>query len=267
MPIPETELVTVDPDTGEVLEAHALALVHPPDRALADAIATAKALQDVIARSTVPAVRFGGKMYLEFHHWQTIAAPFGVTTRVESVAPIVIEDVRGFHAVAVAINRDGRQLSRAESFCMSDEANWRGKPLFQLASMAQTRAQAKVLRNIFSNVAVLAGYSATPAEEMTGEEQHARASAAASSSRPATASLPLDRSAGNTISIKQAARLKAIAHDAGWTNNALALRLQTIGITNPAEMLRTEYDAFIDYLRAGPPGPPRDEAEDEDPPF
>jgi hypothetical protein len=41
-------------------------------------------------------------------------------------------------------------------------------PLYQLASMAQTRANAKVLRNVLSWVAVLAGYKPTPAEEMDG---------------------------------------------------------------------------------------------------
>lgn len=42
-------------------------------------------------------------------------------------------------------------------------------PMFQLASMAQTRSGAKALRNVLSWVAVLAGYSATPAEEMDGQ--------------------------------------------------------------------------------------------------
>ncbi|MGE5747317.1 MAG: hypothetical protein ACM33U_08650 [Solirubrobacterales bacterium] len=41
-------------------------------------------------------------------------------------------------------------------------------PLFQLASMSQTRACAKALRNVLSWVAVLAGYRPTPAEEMDG---------------------------------------------------------------------------------------------------
>ena len=45
------------------------------------------------------------------------------------------------------------------------------KPLFQLKSMAQTRAEAKVLKSIFGWVVVLAGYRTTPAEEMTGNEQ------------------------------------------------------------------------------------------------
>jgi hypothetical protein len=40
-------------------------------------------------------------------------------------------------------------------------------PLFQLASMAQTRANAKALRNVLAWVAVLAGYKPTPAEELT----------------------------------------------------------------------------------------------------
>ncbi len=41
-------------------------------------------------------------------------------------------------------------------------------PLFQLRSMAQTRACAKALRNVLAWVVVLAGYKPTPAEEMQG---------------------------------------------------------------------------------------------------
>lgn len=41
-------------------------------------------------------------------------------------------------------------------------------PLFQLKSMAQTRACAKALRNVLAWVAVLAGYKPTPAEELDG---------------------------------------------------------------------------------------------------
>lgn len=44
-------------------------------------------------------------------------------------------------------------------------------PLYSLASMAQTRANAKALRNVLSWVAVLAGYQATPAEEMPVEAE------------------------------------------------------------------------------------------------
>jgi hypothetical protein len=104
----------------------------------------------------------------------------------------------------------GVEIGRAESMCLSDEENWgkvpkyewkdkldaegrkiwnpklrngKGgyeaekikvgetqKPLFQLRSMAQTRAEAKALKGVFSWVVVLAGYKPTPAEELTGHE-------------------------------------------------------------------------------------------------
>jgi hypothetical protein len=51
---------------------------------------------------------------------------------------------------------------------MDDESKWSDKPLYQLRSMAQTRAQAKALRGVLAWVAVLAGYNPTPAEEMDG---------------------------------------------------------------------------------------------------
>jgi hypothetical protein len=73
--------------------------------------------------------------------------------------------VRGFEARAVAIAADGRELSAAESMCLSDEPNWKDKPLFMLRSMAQTRAAAKALRNVLAWVGVLAGYRPTALDE------------------------------------------------------------------------------------------------------
>ena len=108
----------------------------------------------------------------------------------------------------------GIEIGRAESMCLNDEENWgkvpkyewedklddngkkiwnpnlrKGKggyeakkvkvgetqkPLFQLRSMAQTRAEAKALKSVFGWVVVLAGYRATPAEELTGHEDFER---------------------------------------------------------------------------------------------
>ena len=82
------------------------------------------------------------------------------------------DKVQGFEAVAEALLVQGNQvISAAEAMCLNDEPNWARKPLFQLKSMSQTRACAKAMRNVLAWVAVLAGYSATPAEEMTGEEE------------------------------------------------------------------------------------------------
>jgi len=52
-------------------------------------------------------------------------------------------------------------------------------PLHQIASMAQTRACAKALRNVLSWVVVLAGYKPTPAEEMVEEGDEAPTASAA----------------------------------------------------------------------------------------
>lgn len=67
-------------------------------------------------------------------------------------------------------------------------------PLFQLASMAQTRANAKALRNVLSWVVVLAGYRATPAEELETitVEAEAAGEAVASATRGPTAAQKSD---------------------------------------------------------------------------
>lgn len=63
-------------------------------------------------------------------------------------------------------NRPGKKMPKREKVKIGEEA----VPLFQLRSMAQTRSNAKVLRNVLAWVVVLAGFSPTPLEEMTGAE-------------------------------------------------------------------------------------------------
>lgn len=58
--------------------------------------------------------------------------------------------------------RDGKNRPKKERVLVGDEA----VPMFQLRSMAQTRAGAKALRNALAWVVVLAGFKPTPAEEM-----------------------------------------------------------------------------------------------------
>ena len=53
--------------------------------------------------------------------------------------------------------------------CLNDEPNWKKKPLFQLRSMAQTRASSRVYASVFRFVTVLAdNVAGTPAEELDG---------------------------------------------------------------------------------------------------
>lgn len=137
-----------------------------PTAVLADAKKAATALAQVVAGKKKPVI-MNGEQYLEFEDWQTVGRFYGVTAKVVSTEFMDLSGVQGFQAKAVAIRADGMEVSAAESMCLNDEPNWKSKPLFQLRSMAQTRACAKALRNVLAWVVVLAGYKPTPAEEMT----------------------------------------------------------------------------------------------------
>lgn len=159
----------------EVIEGepvHALELVpkdmqiaRSPERVLTEAREAAKALKDVLNQKKNKFM-FRGEQYLQFEDWQTLGRFYGVTARIKHTQQVSYGESSGFEATAEAVRADGMVISAAEAMCMDDEVNWKGKPIFQIRSMAQTRACAKALRNVLSWVAVLAGYAPTPAEEM-----------------------------------------------------------------------------------------------------
>ena len=163
----ETEVL--EPETALATIPHDAHLMKAPKEVLEGARLAAVALKEVIANKRRPVV-FRGEQYLQFEDWQTVGGFFGSSVATGDAELVEIDGVRGFKAKAHVIDSNGIEVSTAEAYCMKDEDNWKNKPLFQLASMAQTRAGAKALRNKFAWVAVLAGYSPTPAEEMTGQE-------------------------------------------------------------------------------------------------
>jgi hypothetical protein len=144
-----------------------VAVYRAPEIVLDEAQKAAKALADVVSKKPKPVI-MNGEQYLEFEDWQTVGRFYGVTAKVVSTEFIEYGSVQGFQAKAVTVRADGMEISAAESMCLNDEPNWKSKPLFQLRSMAQTRACAKTLRNVLAWVVVLAGYKPTPAEEMQG---------------------------------------------------------------------------------------------------
>lgn len=186
-----------------------VSLWRKPEDVLAEAHEAARALVRVVDAKKNK-VTFNGETYLECEDWQTVANFYGCKPKTESDAYVEYGGVRGFEATAVVVDREGRIVGRAISMCLSDEENWgdvpkyewvnvigpdgkpvydptafKGKggnkrekkevsrspkPLFQLRSMAQTRAHAKAMKSVFSWVVVLAGYQPTPAEELTGNE-------------------------------------------------------------------------------------------------
>lgn len=148
-----------------------LSVSREPAIVLEEAHRAAAALSDVVKKKKNPVI-MNGEQYLEFEDWQTLGKFYGITAKVLSTTPVQFGDVVGFEARACAYHvKTGEEISAADSMCLNDETNWKSKPLFQLRSMAQTRACAKALRNVLAWVVVLAGYKPTPAEEMTGGER------------------------------------------------------------------------------------------------
>jgi hypothetical protein len=186
-------------DTNRIQEAlavvprdvhEALTLGRSPSVVLAEAVTAAKALKEVID-SRQNKLAFNGRTYLQFEDWQTVARFYGVTANVVQTKFVEFGTVRGWEAKADAILIGNEQtISSADAMCLNDEPKWstrpkyewdQGKrtkvgdepvPMFQLRSMAQTRACAKALRNALAWVVVLAGYSPTPAEEMDDGDLH-----------------------------------------------------------------------------------------------
>lgn len=142
-----------------------------PQQDIERAKQAATALMQVI-EATKP-LKMAGKIYLYFEHWQTIARFFNATVGIEWTKEIRMPSApenKGYEAKSI-VYQQGIIIGGAEASCLRDEPNWKGKPDFQLRSMAQTRAMAKGLRSIFGYIAVLAGVEATPAEELEGHQK------------------------------------------------------------------------------------------------
>lgn len=102
--------------------------------------------------------------YLTLGLWQTLGAllPRSCTAFTEWTKPIE----GGYMARAIARTLDGREIAAAEAQCTRSESFWSGQTDNAIQSMAQTRALGKALRSGLGFLVVLAGFEATPAEEM-----------------------------------------------------------------------------------------------------
>jgi hypothetical protein len=244
-----TQLI-VNPTTGEIPpEASLLTIEADPETVLERARRAAVALKEVVSKKAKPVI-FKGEQYLEFEDWQTLGRFANASAKVVSVEPVALGAAKGFHAVAVAIDQHGRELTRAEAWCLGDEANWKDRPLFMLASMSQTRACAKALRNVLSWIAVLAGYRATPAEELDASLTKSR--------QPVERPTPQqrrdddDKVGSQLISEPQAKRLFAVSRAHGWDRAQVQALLGRCGYTRSSEITKSDYDTIIATLETGP---------------
>jgi len=174
--------------------------------------------------------------------WQLLGSMYRVTAGIVPGSCKYVElpgNINGFEATAEAIYvPTGHRISTADGMCLNDEPNWDERPtkndphavvpLYQLRSMCQTRACSKVLSNLLSYVAIMAGCSGTAAEEMTGEPM-------VNGAGQTTSQAPQRTQNGNgTITEPQVNRLFGLNKAAGRTRDGLGVILAAHGYTAPA---------------------------------
>lgn len=190
--------------------------------------------------------------------WQMLGSMFRVTAGIVPDSEKFLEfpgNITGWKVTAEAIYvPNGHRISTAVGMCLNDEDNWdtrpvydydakQGKrvkteevtqvPLFQLLSMAQTRACSKVLSNLFAYVAIMAGCSGTAAEEVPLDGgQGAGETATQQGTGPQRA--PQQNGGPGVINDAQVRRLFSLNKQAGRSREGLGVILAANGYTAPA---------------------------------
>lgn len=190
-----------------------------------------KAVAELKAFTTVwPVVLLKGNRHLRVEHWQCIAREMGYAGQVRSSNPVELANVRGWEAHAVVVDTaSGIEIGGADGMCATDESRWKSAPQQQIRSMAQTRAESKAFRLLFGDIAIKAGFSATPAEELDDDDP-----------------VPGNGKVGQRISEAQRKKLFAVAHKAGHTDEGLLAFLKgKYAIEHTHDIPLAQYDGIL----------------------
>lgn len=142
-----------------------------PEAVVEAATRAARPLAQVI-RDQKLSVKIGPSEHVRVEGWTLLGSMLGVfpicvwTRKIEG-------DDGGWEARVEARTRDGALVGAAEAECLYAEKTWANRDDYALRSMAQTRATSKALRQPLGFIVSLAGFSATPAEEMPRPERKA----------------------------------------------------------------------------------------------
>lgn len=113
-----------------------------------------------------------GKKYVRCEGWTSMAAMLGCFPHVDHSRRIATENNAVQYESRVTLKTPmGNLIGSGEAICSSEEKNWRDRDEFAIKSMAQTRAVGKACRLCFSWIMTLAGFEATPAEEVVSETE------------------------------------------------------------------------------------------------
>ena len=186
-----------------------------------------------------------GQRHVRVEGWTLLGSMLGVFAHIEWSRRLP----DGWEAHAVVRTFDGHEVGAADGQCTWSEEHWRGREDYSLRSMAQTRAVSKALRMPLGYIVQLAGFNATPAEEMGPDE-----------SEPATP--PRQRRSPRPTqdelrrAIRQAADARGIAED------GLAALAKEAGVEGKATVAQLR--AILALVEAYNPAP--EAIEDEEPP-
>lgn len=143
-----------------------------PEEVVIRATETAKALSKVVKRQKLT-TKISGRDHVRVEGWTLLGTMLGVFP--VCVWTRKLDD--GWEARVEARTLNGQIVGAAEAQCLRAERTWATRDDYALRSMAQTRATSKALRQPLGFVMTLAGFEATPAEEMVvdGHVSDARA--------------------------------------------------------------------------------------------
>ena len=150
--------------------------------------------------------------------------------------------------------KPGSRMPKKERILTGEES----VPLFQLRSMAQTRACAKALRNVLAWVVVLAGYRPTPAEELDGmthvEDNGKTDKQPIQQPKEKTEESKVEKpdEAASVISEAQRKRLYAIYKKAEKTDEQVKAHLKTkYGIEHSKDIPKSVYEDICAWAETG----------------
>lgn len=231
-----------------IKEEQSFDLIQRPKEIIEDARLAATQLTDIL-KSKKKKVVIGGEQYLEFEDWQTLGRFYGLFVKTGEPELVNIDGVKGFKAEAKVVLKTGVEVGSATAYCLRDEKNWGDKPIFQLSSMAQTRAGAKALRNLLAWVAVLAGYRPTPAEEIV--ETHGEVVKHESAEETATdGKKTVTYTEKTLISDPQRKRLFAIGKASGMPADMFTNWLmEKYGIDDTRKIQKDWYEDICNYVQ------------------
>lgn len=139
-----------------------------PEGRLAEAAEIAKRLKQVILDEEMWAP-VQGKKHVMVEGWGVLFTMLGFTPRIVSVAKL--DDGEGWLVRGELRDSRGETISSAYASCGdAKDKPWTSRSVAAQISMAETRCVGKMGRTIGGHIVKLAGYTATPAEEMPADE-------------------------------------------------------------------------------------------------